>query len=279
MKPETIKALLKKVPLILLMYLCAGCFCRWYQLHNELMYDGSLVDGAFMHRVLFLLTLTFVVGFAGLVYGLKNISSHKDGFPKNTLFVLIQICAGTLLTVGSAVQLNTEPEIPIFYTPTVIAITRFLPYAGILAGVLVIAFALCAYLNKTPSPLLYMLLCLYMAVRLIVLIQSWNVDPSVHDYVYKLLAAIAGMLAYFQIAGFGLGKGKRRITVFWCLCSVFFCAVSIPDYFENNADLLINVSLLLLSLTHGLQLLYAPDPKEEAPMEETSEEVPSVEEA
>lgn len=264
MKPENRNAFLKIIPLLLLVYLCAGCFCRWYQLHNELMYDGSLVEGAFMHRVLLILTLTFVIGFAVFVYGLKNIPSYKDAFAGNTVFPLMQICAGVMITLGSAVQFGSEIHVPPFYTSTIVTLTRYLPYAGIVAGLLIIAFAIGAYINKTPSPFLYMLVTIYMAMRLIVLIQQWNINPSIHDYIYMLLATITGMLAFFQISGFGFNKGKRRITLFWCLCSAFFYAVSLPDYFGNTGESLIGISLLLLSFIHGLQLLYAPDLKDTA---------------
>ena len=37
MKSDTFKALMKKLPILLLLYMAAGAFCRWYQLENELL--------------------------------------------------------------------------------------------------------------------------------------------------------------------------------------------------------------------------------------------------
>ena len=270
MKSESLKAMLKKIPFVLFMYMAGGAFCRWYQLQNELLFDGSLVEGASMHKVLLLLTTTFFVGFAFVSYSLKPLSHHKDGFSMGTPAFLIQICTGILLTVGSAMALYDPQETIVSITVVSTALTEYLPYLGLLSGLLVIVFAVITYAGRTPSPLLYMLTSIYLVVRLIVYFQNWNMDPSSHDYAYKLLAAITSMLACFHISGFSFGKGKRRISVFWCLCAAFFSAVSLPDYWENTPNLLVNAALLLLTLTHGLQLLFAPDPEEAA--EEVTEE-------
>lgn len=271
MKPEATKAILKKIPQVLLVYILGGAFCRWYQLKNELLPDGSLTQGAFMHRVLFLLPITFIVGFAFILYGLKKITTHKDGFSKHMFPFVVQVCAGTLLAAGNVMQAFAEPDTTYAYTAVSVAMIKYLPYLGILAGLCIVAFALLTYMEKTPTPVLYMLASIYLVVRLIVYFQEWNTDPSVHDYAYQLLAFITTMLGCFQIAGFSFGKGKRRITIFWCLCAAFFCAISVSDYLGNTSDLLINLSLLVLTLTLGLQLLYAPDP-----VEESQEEAPDA---
>ncbi len=284
MKPETTKAYLKKIPLLLLMYMVGGAFIRWYQIQNELLPDGSLVDGAFAHRVLLILPITFALGFGIVLYGLKNITTHGEGFSKHVLPLLTQILAGTLLIAGNVMQLLSD-SVPVYaYTEVSVAMTEYLPYLGILAGICMVIFAVLTYVDKTPSPILYMLASVYLVVRLIVCFQEWNMDPSVHDYAYKLLAAITTMLGCFQIGGFSFGKGKRRITVFWCLCAAYFCAVSTADFFHGSffqADptgdflnassaLLINISLLILTLTQGLVLLYAPDPVEDTPEADAS---------
>lgn len=269
MKNETVKALVKKVPFLLLLYIFGGCFCRWYQLKNELLFDGSLAEGAFMQRVLPLLTLTFLVGFAFILYGLKNNPSHKDCFSRHPIPVMLQILAGGILAAGNTLQLIVGREPASIYTQISIALTKFVPYLGLIAGLCIILFALLTLWGKNPSPLLYMLVSIYLVVQLIVCFQEWNMDPSIHDYAYKLLAAITCMLGCFQIAGLCFRKGNRRITIFWNLCAMFFCSVSLPDYVGDTSELLINISLLVLTLTQGIQLLYAPDPKEE---EESSPE-------
>jgi hypothetical protein len=79
-----------------------------------------------------------------------------------------------------------------------------------------------------------------------------------------------------QIGGFGFGKGKRRITILWCLCAAYFSAVSIPDYLmQDPLEALTVFALFLLTGTFAMLLLYAPDPPEEPaahalPTEESS---------
>ena len=103
----------------------------------------------------------------------------------------------------------------------------------------------------------------YLIVRLIVNFQKWSTDPSLNDFVYHLFAAISCMLAAFQLAGFSFGKGKRRITLFWSLCAVYFSAISIVDCLCGRA----NDALLLTMAASSLQLLCNPaqnEPEEEA---------------
>ncbi|MBR6825783.1 MAG: hypothetical protein IKM59_04465 [Oscillospiraceae bacterium] len=276
MRKESFKALAKTIPMLLLMYMLAGGFFRWYQLKNELLYDGSLIEGAFIHRVLPLLSLTLAVGFGFILWGLDKLTTHRECFSRKAPAIGGQILAGCLLIGGNLAELILGQEPVSLYTKVSLALTQSVPYLGLVAGVCVILFALRSMKGAIPSPGLYMLVSVYLVVRLIVCFQAWNMDPSIHDYAYKLLAAIASMLGVFQIAGFGFGKGKRRMTAFLCLCGAFFCAVSVPDCFGKLPELLTNLALLILVLTHGMQLLFPP--KAEAVGEPTAEN-PTREEA
>lgn len=276
MKIQLTNVILKKIPFALLIFLFGGFFCRYLQLKNELLYDGSLAQGAIMHRVLLLLTVLFFIGFGVLVYGLKKLKTHKACFFPGVLPALPQFLAGFGIIAGSVLKLQEEPYMFAPLTKVSATLVNALPYLGIVAAICILCFALWNMRSKTPSPILYMLVSVYLVVRLIVCFQEWNTDPSIHDYAYELLAAICCMLGCFQISGFGFNKGKRRITTFWCMCAVFFCSISAADVLKNLPELLINLSLLLLTLTHGLQLLFAKEDaeeeKEEAPSEEPSPE-------
>ena len=274
MNPKIFQSYTKKIPLILLIYFLGGAICRWIQLKNELLFDGSLAEGAIMHRVLPILALTFVAGFSLIVYGLKNIPDHKDCFPP-TLTLAVTLPAGLLLLisnvlriVSNVLQVPLETESAVAYTEVSAALTGVLPYLGILAGVCILLFGFMSKRGKTPSPLLFMAVSIYLVVYLIVCFQNWNMDPSIHDYAYKLLAAIFTMLGCFQLSGFAFGKGKRRITILWCLCSAYFSTISLPDFWmQSLAETLNGISFLLLNGGFALFLLYAPDPPEEAPAE------------
>lgn len=279
MKSKFVKHLLKYIPLILLLFMAVGAFCRRYQLKNELFFDGSLAEGAFMHKVLLILTLTLITGFGLLISGLENLPSHKDCFTRLPLPLMIQATAGILIAVGNAVQLSAVPDLDSAYTAVPVVLTKYLPYLGILAGLCILIPPVLMVTGRRPSPIPYMLVSVYLVLRLIVSFQEWNMDPSVHDYAYKLLAAITTMLGCFQISGFAFDKGKRRITIFWCLCAAFFWAVSIPDFWGTNSpESLINLSFILLMMIQGMQLLYPSHPGAEAPGEPSSREADPAEE-
>ena len=134
-----------------------------------------------------------------------------------------------------------------------------IPLLGVACAVTLVAFARKCLRHEKPSPLLYMIVSIYLVVRLIVNFQKWSTDPSLNDFVYHLFAAISCMLAAFQLAGFSFGKGKRRITLFWSLCAVYFSAISIVDCLCGRAnDAGIQVALLLTMAASSLQLLCNP---------------------
>ena len=134
-----------------------------------------------------------------------------------------------------------------------------IPLLGAACAVTLVAFARKCLRHEKPSPLLYMIVSVYLIVRLIVNFQKWSTDPSLNDFVYHLFAAISCMLAAFQLAGFSFGKGKRRITLFWALCAVYFSAISVIDCLCGRAnDAGIQVALLLTMAASSLQLLCNP---------------------
>ncbi len=269
MKNKFFQLYKKQIPFLLVLYFLGGAACRWYQLKHELLFDGSLTEGAFIHRVLLLLSLCFFVGFCLVIHGLKNIPRHRDCFPnKATLWATLP--AGLFLIAGNALRILLGTDTASAYTEVSVVLMQILPYFGIFAGLCILLFGVVSGLGKTPSPLLFMAVSIYLVVRLIVCFQDWNMDPSIHDYAYKLLAVIFTMLGCFQIAGFGFDKGKRRITALWCLCAGFFCAISLPDHLaQDPVEAVITVAFLLLTTLLALLLLYAPDPPEELPTEGT----------
>ena len=130
---------------------------------------------------------------------------------------------------------------------------------GILAAVCLALFSYRCYLGQKPSALLYMAVSLYLVVRLIVRFQAWNTDPSIHDYCYALLANISAMLAAFHMGGFSFDKGKRRMSLFWIVCSLFFCSVTLADAVHDVdlGELFVHLALILMLVFNLDQLLFA----------------------
>lgn len=244
---------------ILLIFSVAGFFCRSYQLRFELLFDGSLTQDAFMHTVLLLLSGAFVLCWILLLRPLSKLSAHSDCFAGSRRWNLALLGEAALLLVGNLILWRNGRESASQYTDMAVSMAKWLPALGVLSALCIGAFAVLCMKGKKPSPLLYMAASVYLVVRLIVAFQEWNTDPSVHDYAYRLLASICCMLGSFQVAGFGFDKGKRRITLFWTLCAVYFCAVSVPDSFENAAEYIINLSLLAIMAVNSVQLLLAKE--------------------
>lgn len=259
----------------------AGAVIRLSQLQTELLPDGSLAEGSYLHILLGLLTAVLVGGLICLLLPLSNRKSWEQVFSSHPLAGALQIVSAAGLAIGNLLlwldgpqklisQMTQSPKIAA-------ALSAMLPPLGILSAICIVIFSVLCVLKKKPSPLLYMVASIYLIVRLIVRFQFWNIDPSIHDYCFKLLASICCMLGAFQLAGFSFGRGHRRITIFWTLCAAVFCCISLPDTHLSGAmdDLLIGASLLLLMVVSAVQLLFC---KEEPASEalEASEEFPEI---
>lgn len=258
---------------MLLIFPVLGFFFRSYQLRYELLFDGSLTDGAFVHDILLILTLCYAIGCALLLLRLKKLSAHRQCFTKHRLFNTLQMIAALGLFLGNLLLWIGGREPASLYT-VADSMATLLPILGIVSACCLFSFALLCIQGRKPSALLYMIGSLYLVVRLVVCFQEWNADPSVHDYAYQLLAVICCMLGSFQLAGFGFDKGKRRMTLFWTLCAVFFCGITVADTFGNAAEMLINLALLASMALSSVQLLFA---NEDAPaVEEAAQESPAA---
>ncbi len=246
-------------------FLAVGCcVLRYLQRKNELLPDGSLIEGAYLHTVLMLVSICAALGSAFLLWKLAKHTSWEQFFHNKILLTVLFGGAGILL-IGNVLLWIRGAEATSLYGSTSPDFSNFLnkllPPLGIAAAGCIGFYAYKCYLNEKPSPLLYMCASLYLIVRLIVCFQAWNTDPSIHDYCYALLAAISTMLATFHLAGFSFDKGKRRMTLFWLKCAVHFCFISLADaiYAADLGELLITASLLLIMAVNTSQLLFAKE--------------------
>lgn len=249
----------------------AGALVRYRQLQTELLPDGSLADGSYLHIVLILISVVLIGALICLLLPLSNRESWEQVFPTHPIPNVLLILSAAGLAIGTALLWlsGSLDEIPVMtQMPQIAAVlSKLLLPLGILSAICIAVFAVMCVLKKKPSPLLYMVASIYLIIRLIVRFQAWNTDPSIHDYCFKLLAAICCMLGTFQLDGFSFGKGHRRISIFWTLCAVVFCCISIPDaYLSGTADdLIITASLLLLMAVSSVELLFCKEiPSEEA---------------
>lgn len=260
--------------LITLFVSLVGVILRWQQIQKELLPDGGLASGSFLHYILLALLGIFVLSLIFLLRPLPKKTKAEQVFGTSPLANGLLLACAAGLAVGNVILwINGRQATTFLATQSPVvsnALFFLLPPLGILASLCLAGFAIACALKKYPSPLLYMTVSLYLVLRLIVSFQEWNTDPSVYDYGFQLLAAICTMLATFQLAGFSFDKGRLRVTLFWCLSSVVFCTISIADtVIKGTIDsTLINVSLLLVMAVSSVQLLV---PGKSAPAQETPE--------
>ncbi len=248
--------------LVVLLGSLIGFFVRRAQLAVELLSDGSLAPGSFLHIVLTVLTLVLLAAMFALLLPLKRSTGYAPYFTGAPVPNALQLIAAVGLVGGNVILWvqGREPTTALATQSPVVseALSTILAPLGLLSAGCIAVFALLRLSGKKPSALLYMIASIYLVVRLIVCFQEWNTDPSIHDYGFQLLAAICAMLSFFQLAGFCLDHGKRRISLFWCLSAVFFCTITVTDTLAHGAmdELLINASLLLSLAVSSVQLLF-----------------------
>lgn len=264
--------------IFILTLLCSmgGFFLRRAQLAKELLPGGFLAQGSYLHIVLLVLTCLLLVALIFLLRPLEQRASWKNIFSPAPLSNILMLLSSLGLLVGNLLLLLAGNEIPsnAVNSPKTISILSSLQAPlGLIASGCVAAFAICCLFKKKPSALFFMGTSIYLVVRLIMQFQRWNTDPSIHDYCYQLLAAICAMLGIFQLAGFSFDAGKRRMSLFWCLCALFFCGITAADSLQEGIGekLLVNASVLLLMLAASLQLLFC---KGASPMPLPEEDIP-----
>lgn len=54
-------------------------------------------------------------------------------------------------------------------------------------------------------------------------------DPVVIGFAWTVLAIIASILAWYEMAGFSLGKGHSRLTLFWSLMTITLTITALAD--------------------------------------------------
>jgi hypothetical protein len=232
----------------------AGFFLRRYQLAHELQGNGSLKPGSVMHIVLGVLSAALLLGFLLSLRKMQGKSTCKEVFSRATAVLLTQLLCVAALIAGNVLLFGYVPSAS---TPFFTLLWQVLPFLGGAAGGCILLFSSLHACGRKPWRGLYMLACVYLVVRLILNFQQWSLDPSIHDYGFRLLADICCMIGLYHIAGFGFSRGKRRTTLFWTLGTVFFCAISLADAFAmpDKSELFILLGLGGSQLLTSAQLL------------------------
>ena len=99
-------------------------------------------------------------------------------------------------------------------------------------------------------------------------------DPVVQDYLYELLAIICALLAFYYVAGSSFEHPRPGKTMFFSLCAVYFCLVTLADE-HSAAELLRYGGCVFALMPAALGRPLGPRmPGEEQTIEERMEEPP-----
>lgn len=159
------------------------------------------------------------------------------------LFSCILEAADSLLSLhGSGRQLLT-------------ALTFLLCVLGMLSGLLIFAAAMQRQKGRKPSIALYIVPFLYIMLRLVLYFKSWSSDPIILDYCFGLFALLCIMGGSYRIGGYCFDQGKRRLSTFWAMTGVLFCAAAIPG---SDMDELCFYCASLLWMLSIVRLLLRP---------------------
>ena len=248
------------LPVTIVISSLGGFLLRLFQRKHELLADGSVAEGAYLHMLLLILSAIFIATVAAIIWKLQPRTAWSQ-LSNRKMLPIIPLVAAAALLFANLVVLTKGIPVASPYVTSAPEFSNFLnhllPPLGIVAAVCIALFSYKCFVGQRTSPALYMLVSLYLVIRLIVSFQAWNTDPSIHDYCYALLATISAMLATFHMAGFSFDKGKRRMSLFWIVCALFFCTITLADsiYDSDLSELLIYLSLILSLGFNLVQLL------------------------
>lgn len=184
------------------------------------------------HPILMALWVLTAAAAVALVLGTRTIrgpEAYRECFPFSIPAAVG--CALAAFTAASAVKAHFEAGPIITGAPNPMATAAFY-LTGVLMALASVAFILTAVgrLNGwQPKFLLHVVICIYFALKLLNLYQTWSFDPQVHDYCFHLLACIALTMTAYQLACFDLDKGDHRKLWRWGLAATYLCCLCVAE--------------------------------------------------
>ena len=196
---------------------------RWVQLSNDIKSNGAVLPGRYLYLVIAVLSVAVLAALAVLIRPLRRQTRWEEIFSGGKLPNVLHIASAVCFVIGGVMLYyaslpKTEDE-ALALTQLQKTINLLIPLLGVACAVTLVAFARKCLRHEKPSPLLYMIVSVYLIVRLIVNFQKWSTDPSLNDFVYHLFAAISCCLLYTSdavlvaVRGLFLGHLHRGLPV------------------------------------------------------------------
>lgn len=203
---------------------------------------GIQITGSLPYVGLWALTFLVLGGLGFFCYGMGTRSSMAANWKPSVLACVGGVVSGLLLAGANLIAILDNPS----------AFQAAACYLGMISGVVVACGGFLRLKGKHYGPL-GMVVPLYLALWVVTHFTVWSTDPLLGDYCFQLLACIFSMLASVHLAGFPIGRGSRRLSLFYALGAVYFCSISLA----HREEFLFYLAMLLWLVT-GLCDLHKP---------------------
>lgn len=245
-----------------------GAGLRVYQLTSCMTPAGLIRPGDPILYLLLGFALLCMVGAGLLCFRTNRVRGGEDCLVGSPVLLFFDLAAAIAIFFGSLLRLaeGTSTVKELFERLVMQQPVELFLYLLCLGGMLSAGcLAAAALLYGKGSRLTFWLLflpCVFLAANLIYSFKDWSTDPLVLDFCFLLLAQVCGLLGLFHLAGFPLGFGSKRMSIFWAIGTVLFTATSLPDRLLRGTpalgELLLLIGLALFCGTHAVRLLRTP---------------------
>lgn len=179
--------------------------------------EGLLTRNHPLAIALWVLTAVTLLGCYVLTRKITGPDAWEDCFQASTPAGIGCLLAAAGILIATVSELGTTMD-------TVALLVLILGFVS------VAALALAGFSRLTGGKtffLLYAVLCLYFALRMVGQYRSWSSDPQLLDYCFQMLACVALMLTAYHHAAFGAEMGSHRSLWFFSLAAVYLCCLSL----------------------------------------------------
>lgn len=178
---------------------------------------------------LLVLTAAAALVLLAAVRSLQAPGPYRSSFPASAFGA----AGGTLAAVSAVISafryFQTGPVIT--GRPTLLSTAAFYLCGAVmfLAAVSFAVIAICRLAERRVPFLLHVVICIFFALQMLNLYQTWSFDPQIQDYCFELFACIALTMTAYHLAAFDLDKGSHRKLWFWGLAAAYLCCLCLTS--------------------------------------------------
>lgn len=166
-------------------------------------------------------TVVVLLGTAAL----RGSSGYRSSFPRSAFAAAAGVLAAASAVISAVRHFSTGPALPGGSGILAGALFSLSGAAMVLAAVSFILAGLCRLTERKPLFLFHVVICVWFAMEMLTLYQTWSFAPQLQDYCFQLFACIALTMTAYQLASFDIDKGCHRKLWFWGLSAVYLCCL------------------------------------------------------